>query len=313
MEARCIVVLRSRLLRCLWLALSTKFNFLSAIVSCGENSRELCVRHACISIRAWIRKATDKCPHFFLSTLTQRERRRKNHHIVVGSSSDWRHLNRQIYPLTIPLNVIDDCGAKHCGLCRNSVFCLPFFVRCDFAEDCVNISFRRLHSQVASSERKCTRILSNLFVSSFIGRWPNTNTTISRRKRVINIWENYNSDKFSTLTFHSLGEWMNEWSFILGLLLLSRNILFAVKSFLIPFRNSSVWSANERSALDIHNVLPRQNEDKVCAIFTLKLMTFNALLLPAFARRMKYNSLTRIEWYTFLFANSAPNPVGVNV
>lgn len=74
---------------------------------------------------------------------------------------------------------------------------------------CKHFHLRRLHLQVARSERKCTserKILSNLFVSSFISAEsprPNANTTIPRRKRVINIWENYNCDKFQR-TAHCL-------------------------------------------------------------------------------------------------------------
>ena len=98
--------------------------------------------------------------------------------------------------------VIVDCGAKMLWIIQNSLrFCLPFF-RSPYSVERLLCKHFPLHTQVTFKSVEFplrTRILSNLFVSSFIDRRPKANTTIPRRKRVINIWEYYRtSDKFSS-------------------------------------------------------------------------------------------------------------------
>lgn len=102
------------------------------------------LRHASFSIRAWIRSATDKCEHIFVST--QRAKRRWR-----ALSSAWRRSDR---PLTIFLNVIVNCGAKLCGLCRTQHFvCLSLFCSQILSTSPLIECIYKCHM----SERKCAR------------------------------------------------------------------------------------------------------------------------------------------------------------
>ena len=122
-----------------------------------------------------------------------------------------------------------------------------------------------------------TRILSNLFVSSFIDRCPKANTTIPRRKRVINIWEYYRiSDKFSSVRVEM---WMKHHS-----------VAYIAMEII---RRSNFSFHSSKRAEHISNELPQQ--------MIRFLQSLHKILQPVLLSRatVKYKSLTRIEWYTF--------------
>lgn len=83
---------------------------------------------------------------------------------------------------------------------------------------------------------------------------------------------------------------MCEWSVILR-----TRALYLGQRYYLPFEISAV--PQKRLHEDIHNVLPRQTTREI----RFAQLLHKTLWPSAPAKRaMKYNSLTRIEWYTFL-------------
>lgn len=125
-------------------------------------------------------------------------------------------------------------------------FCFLFALLSLRRENEKNIECKQLHSSLAftsgKSERKCTRNIIKS-VCPFIHRPLSKHDNSPRRKRVINIWENYNSDKFSTRSLH-----VNETSFSAFISL--RYLPFKIS----PSHSETVLASD----VDIHNVLPQQ-------------------------------------------------------